>query len=59
MCNCSSGKQVLLLKGKLFLTKNYYIDANIFTETEDSIVNTLLFGKPNSGNSFYKVILNA
>ena len=35
------------------------IDANILTENEDNIVNTLLFGEPNSENSFNKVILNA
>ena len=35
------------------------IDANILTENEDSIVNTLLFGKPNSENSFNKTMLNA
>ena len=35
------------------------IDANILTENEDSIVNTLLFEKPNSENSFNKAVLNA
>ena len=35
------------------------IDAKILTENEDSIVNTLLFGKPNSENSFNKAKLNA
>ena len=29
------------------------------TENDDSIVNTLLFGKPNSENSFNKAMLNA
>ena len=33
-------------------------DANILTENEDSIINTLLFGKPNSENSFNKAMLN-
>ena len=33
------------------------IDANILIENEDSIVNTLLFGKPNSGNCFKKAML--
>ena len=31
---------------------------NILTQNEDSIVNTLLFGKSNSENSFNKAILN-
>ena len=35
------------------------IDADILTENEDSIINTLLFGKPNSENSFNKAMLNA
>ena len=35
------------------------IDANILSENEDSIVNTFLFGKPNSENSFDKVMLTA
>ena len=34
-------------------------DANILTENEDSIVNTLLFGKPNCENFFNKAMLNA
>ena len=33
--------------------------ANILTENENSVVNTLLFGKPNSENSFNKAMLNA
>ena len=32
---------------------------NILTENEDSILNTLLFGKPDSENSFNKAMLNA
>ena len=35
------------------------IDANVLNENKDSIVNTLLFGKPNSQNSFDKAMLNA
>ena len=35
------------------------IDANISTENEDSIVNTLLFGKPNSEKNFNKAMSNA
>ena len=34
------------------------IDANILTENECSVVNTFLFGKPNSENSFNKAMLN-
>ena len=33
-------------------------DANILTENENSIINTLFFGKPNSENSFNKAMLN-
>ena len=35
------------------------IHANILTENEYSFVNTLLFGKPNSKNSFNKTMLKA
>ena len=35
------------------------LDENILTENEESIVNTLLFGKPNSENSVNKAILKA
>ena len=35
------------------------IDANILSENGDSIVNSFLFGKPNSENSFNKVMLTA
>ena len=35
------------------------IDANILTENEGSIVNTLLFGKPNSKDFFNKAMLNS
>ena len=35
------------------------IDANILTENEDSILNTLLFVKLNSESSFSKTMLNA
>ena len=34
-------------------------DANILTENENDIVNTILYGKPNSENSFNKAMLNA
>ena len=35
------------------------MDANILTENKDSIVDTLLFGKPNSKNSFNEAMVNA
>ena len=35
------------------------IAVNILTENEDSTVNTFLFGKQNSKNSFNKAILKA
>ena len=34
-------------------------DANILTENENGIVNTILYGKPNTENSFNKAMLNA
>ena len=34
------------------------IDANILTGNEGNIVNTVLFGKPNSKNFFNKAMLN-
>ena len=34
-------------------------DANILTENENGIFNTILYGKPNSENSFNKAMLNA
>ena len=61
MCSCSSGIETTIhffLHFSLF-DKIATIDANILTENEDSIVNTLLFGKPNCENSFNKAMLNA
>ena len=47
--------------GKLLILRDKIatIDANILTGNKDSIVNTPLFGKPNSENSFNKSVLNA
>ena len=69
MCSCGSGtettKHFLLhcpnfhLQRQTLFDKIATIDSNILTENEESIVNTLLFGKLNSKNSFYKAILNA
>ena len=42
-----------------FFDKITTIDANILSENEDNIVNTLLFRKPNIENTFNKAILNA
>ena len=69
MCSCSNGIETTIhfflhctnfntQKQSLF-DKLATIDANMLTENEDSIVNTLLFGKPNSENSFNKATLNA
>ena len=41
-----------------FFGKIAAIDANILTEKEESIVNTPLFAKPHSENSFNKAMLN-
>ena len=48
--------QILILKDK---PKVANADANILIENEDITVNTILFGKPNSENSFHKAMLNA
>ena len=39
--------------------KKVTIDANILIENKDSIVNTVLFGKPNCENFINKAMLNA
>ena len=44
---------------EFFFDKIATIDANVLTENKDSVVNTLLFGKPNSENSFNEAMLNA
>ena len=69
MCSCDSGtettKHFLLhcpkfhLQRKILFDKIATIDSNILTENEESIVDTLIFGKLNSENSFNKAILNA
>ena len=69
MCGCSRGFETKIhffLYGANFNTEKqtvFYkiatIDANILTENEDSIVNTVLLGKPNSKISFNKAMLNA
>ena len=69
MCSRDSGtettKYFLLhcpnfhLQRQTLFDKIATIDSNILTENEGSIVNTLLFGKLNSENSFNKAILNA
>ena len=69
MCSCSSGIETTIhfflhcanfnIQRQTLFDKIATIDANILTENEDSIVNTLLFGKPNYENSFNKAMLNA
>ena len=69
MCSCSSGIETTIyfflhcanfnIQRQTLFDEIATIDANILTENEDSIVNTLLFGKPNSENSFNKAMLNA
>ena len=69
MCSCSSGIETTIhfflhcanfnIQRQTLFDKIATIDANILTENEDSIVNTLLFGKPNCEKSFNKAMLNA
>ena len=69
MCSCSSGIETTIhfflhcinfnIQRQALFDKIATIDANILSEDEDSIVNTLLFGKPNFENSFNKAMLNA
>ena len=69
MCSCSSGIETTIhfflhcanfnIQRQTLFDKIATIDANILTENGDSIVNTLLFGKPNCENSFNKAMLNA
>ena len=69
MCSCSSGIETTIhfflhctnfnIQRQFLFDKIATIDANILTENEDSIVNTLLFGKPKSETSFNKAMLNA
>ena len=49
--NISTQKQI-------YFDKIATIDPHILTENEDNIINTLLFGKPNSEVSFNKAMLN-
>ena len=69
MRSCSSGIQATIhfflhcasfnTQRQTLFDKIATIDANILTENEDSVVNTLLFGKPNNENSFNLAMLNA
>ena len=69
MCSCSSGIESTIhfflhcanfnIQRQTLFDKIATIDVNILTENEDSIVNTLLHGKPNCENSFNKAMLNA
>ena len=69
MCSCSSGIERTIhfflhcinfnIQRQALFDKIATIDANILSEDEHSIVNTLLFGKPNCENPFNKAMLNA
>ena len=69
MCSCSSGVETTThyflycvnfnTQRQTLFDKTATIDSNISIENEDSIVNTLFFGKPISENSFNKAMLNA
>ena len=69
MCSCSSGIETTIylflhcanfdIQRQILFDKIATIAANILTENEDSIVNTLIFGKSSSENSFNKAMLNA
>ena len=69
MCSCSSGIEATIhfflrctnfnIQRQTLFDKIATTDTNILTENEDSIVNTLLFGKPNSENSVNNAMLNA
>ena len=63
MCSCSSGIEKKIhfctnfnAQGQTLFEKIATIHVNILTENEDSIVNTLLFEKPNSENSFKSLL---
>ena len=60
MCSCRGGDETIHFvlhcanfntQRQTLFDKIANIDTNILTDNEDSIVNTLLFGKPNSENS--------
>ena len=69
ICSCSSSIETTIyfflycanfnIQRQTLFDKITTIDSNIFPENEDSIVNTLLFGKPNCEHSFDKTMLNA
>ena len=69
LCSCSSGVETTIhsflrcanfnTQRQTLFEKIATIDANIWTENENGIVNALLFGKPNNENSFNKAMLNA
>ena len=69
MWSCSSGIEITIhfsvhcanfnTQKQTIYDKIATIDMNNLTENEGSIVNTLLFGKPNSENSFNKAMPKA
>ena len=68
MCSCSIDIETTMhfflhcanftIQRQTLFDKIASIYANIFTENEDTIVNTLLFGKPDSKNTFNEAMLN-
>ena len=68
ICSCSSAIETTIYyflhranfdtQRQTLFDKIATIDANILTKNKDSIVNIVLFGKPNSENSFNKAMLN-
>ena len=68
MCSCGSGVETAThfflhcanfnFQRQTLFDRITTIDEKILAENEESIINTLLFGKPNSENSVNKVILN-
>ena len=68
MCSCGSGVETtphfflhctnFNFQRQTLFDKITTIDENILAKNEESIINTLLFGKPNSENSVNKAILN-
>ena len=69
MCSCGSAVETtkhfflycanFIFQRQTLFDKINLLDENILTENEESIVNTLLFGIPNSENSLNKAIINA
>ena len=69
MCNCSSSIEIAIhfflhcanfnTQRQILFDKIATVDANILTENKDSVVDPLLFEKPNNENPCNKAMLNA